>query len=314
LVAEKKWFAGMHGVFSHKPNSPYKDVKGMQYHFPRVYKSRVEQMVGDKFVYYEELKGHEGRYYTGCGIVTRLREDPELDGHYYADLQDFIDFDRLVPYREDGGFESKLVMSNGNINGGTAQSAVRLIDEQEFAKIILAGLSEEPMWPDRTDSAESEESNDAVVDVFFDSGRGQPALIGAPYERPIILQLANRKWRDQKFKLHVRTAYDRTCAFTGLRLINGRGRPEVEAAHIRPVEHGGNDWIRNGIALSGTVHWMFDRGLLSLGDDLKILQSRKLNHDVSGLLLGEMVARVPSDEALRPHPEYLSWHRTHHGF
>ena len=301
----------MQGVFSHKPDSPYKDVKGIQYHFPRVYRSRVEQMVGDWFAYYEELKGKEGRYYTGCGVVKRVRADPDLDGHYYADIDDFLDFDRAVPYREDGGFEAKLVMPNGTINGGTAQSAVRVIEKHEFSKIISAGLSEQPAWPDRNNN---EESDDANIDGFFDVGRGQPALIGAPFERPTTLQLANRKWRDQKFKLHVRTAYDRTCAFTGLRLINGQGRPEVEAAHIRPVEHGGNDWIRNGIALSGTVHWMFDRGLLSLGDDLEILQSRKLNHDMTGLLRKEMIARVPTNESLRPHPEYLKWHRIYHDF
>jgi putative restriction endonuclease len=311
LVAEEKWFAGMKGVFSHKPDSPYNDVKGVQYHFPRVYRSRVEQMVGDWFAYYEKLKGKEGRYYTGCGVVKRVRADPDLDAHYYADIDDFLDFDRAVPYREDGGFETKLIMPNGIINGGTVRSAVRLIDLSEFNKIISAGLSEQPTWPDRTDSKEPDYANE---DGFFDVGHGQPALIGAPYERSTILQLANRKWRDQKFKLHVRKAYDRTCAFTGLRLINGRGRPEVEAAHIRPVEHGGNDWIRNGIALSGTVHWMFDRGLLSLGDEFQILQSRKLNHDVSGLLHRVMVANVPSDEALRPHPEYLGWHRHYHGF
>ena len=37
---------------------------------------------------------------------------------------------------------------------------------------------------------------------------------------------------------------------------------EDEAAHIRPVEHNGPDIISNGIALSGTAHWMFDRGLV----------------------------------------------------
>lgn len=304
----------MKGVFSHKPNSPYKDVKGEQYHFPKAYLSRVQQMVGDWFAYYEEIRGQTGRYYTGCGRVRQVRNDTQLNDHYFADLEEFLDFDRVIPYREDGGFEAKLVMSDGSINGGTAQSAVRLIEEREFSKIILAGLSENATWPDRSDNFEIDVGESERVDGFFNAGRGQPELVGAPYERPSVLQLTNRKWRDQKFKLHVRTAYDRTCAFTGLRLINGRGRPEVEAAHIRPVEHGGNDWIRNGIALSGTTHWMFDRGLLSLGDELEILQSRKLNHDMAGLLRKEMIAKVPVDENLRPHSEYLKWHRGFHGF
>lgn len=128
-------------------------------------------------------------------------------------------------------------------------------------------------------------------------------------ERPIVEQLTNRKFRDRKFAQNIKRLYDRTCAFTGLRLINGKGRPEVEAAHIIPVEHNGSDSIRNGIALSGTVHWMFDRGLLSLTDDFSILKSRHLNHDVSNLLVADMKAKVPRNPNHRPHPESLKWHR-----
>lgn len=54
-----------------------------------------------------------------------------------------------------------------------------------------------------------------------------------------------------------------------MKLINGGGRAEAEAAHIRSVEANGPDIVSNGLALSGTAHWMFDRGLLSLTDDLE---------------------------------------------
>ena len=56
---------------------------------------------------------------------------------------------------------------------------------------------------------------------------------------------------------------------TGLKIINGGGRAEVQAAHIRPIAHHGPDSIRNDPALSGTVHWMFDRGLLTVDDDYR---------------------------------------------
>jgi len=42
-------------------------------------------------------------------------------------------------------------------------------------------------------------------------------------------------------------------AITGLKLINGGGRAEVDAAHTRPVEANGPDVLSNGIALSGTA-------------------------------------------------------------
>jgi len=39
---------------------------------------------------------------------------------------------------------------------------------------------------------------------------------------------------------------------------------EAQVAHIMSIEAGGPDTAANGIPLSGTVHWMFDRGLISL--------------------------------------------------
>ena len=68
----------------------------------------------------------------------------------------------------------------------------------------------------------------------------------------------------------------------GRKLINGGGRAETHAAHIMSVKSGGPDVASNGIALSGTVHWMFDRGLISLSDDGDVLLSRQIN-DVEGV-------------------------------
>ncbi len=62
---------------------------------------------------------------------------------------------------------------------------------------------------------------------------------------------------------------------TGLKIINGGGRTEVQAAHIRPVPDRGPDSVRNGLALSGTVHWMFDRGLISIDDDYSLIVAER---------------------------------------
>src|SRR5579864_5777431 len=111
----------------------------------------------------------------------------------------------------------------------------------------------------------------------------------------------SRPFRERSFMLNVRNAYANRCAMTGLRLINGGGRPEVQAAHIQPVAAKGPDSVRNGIALSGTVHWMFDRGLISIGDDYKILVAK--NHvpeDASRLLNRNGTIHLPKDETLYP--------------
>ena len=97
---------------------------------------------------------------------------------------------------------------------------------------------------------------------------------------------------------------------TGLRIINGGGRPEAQAAHIRPVNHGGSDSPRNGLALSSTFHWMFDRGLLSIDDDFKILKAKgTVPPEVERLLNPSGQLIVPQDFRLQPHRQFLRYHR-----
>jgi putative restriction endonuclease len=117
--------------------------------------------------------------------------------------------------------------------------------------------------------------------------------------------------RDRIFRRIVLRAYSERCAISGLKLINGSGRAEVAAAHIRPVEANGPDIVSNGIALSGTVHWMFDRGLLSLSDDLQILVSRQANdpEGIRALVNKSGYALAPQRSIERPHLSFLRWHR-----
>jgi putative restriction endonuclease len=82
------------------------------------------------------------------------------------------------------------------------------------------------------------------------------------------------------------------------------------------VEKHGPDIVNNGLALSGTAHWMFDRGLISLSDQLEILVSRKVNdiESVLSVINKDGRAHLPLRHADRPHPHFLQWHRHHHGF
>ncbi|MCJ8239059.1 HNH endonuclease [Peteryoungia algae] len=300
-------------IFYHKDGSGYKDLRGQLYHFPKMYLSRVQQAQDDWIIYYGPLSGLRSRYYTGLARITAIKADDDLPGHFYAELTDYLDFDRPLDYRENSGYERQLINQDGSVNSGRSVQAVRIISEKEFVALVEAGLSEPEEWPPRSDRVdETQLTLDRSIDplLYLQAGEpDQPHYVVDDFQRPIIASTVNRPFRDAKFRQHIREVYDRTCAFTGLRLINGRGRPEVEAAHIVPVEKGGNDSIQNGIALSGTVHWMFDRGLLSLADDFTILQSRQMNEDVSHLLVKDGVARVPAAPHLRPHPHYLSWHR-----
>lgn len=291
-------------VFYHKPDSIYDDDPATQYHFPKSYLSRVEKTLGDWIVYYGPLPRKKGRFYTAIARATHISPDPKDPERFYVFLEYYLDFDSPVSYTDNGGYEKKLFRPDGKPNGGRTQQAIRIIEPMEMSAIAYAGLSEVDPWPARID----EQDDSHLAEGFSDQEQAKLPEMFADRDRQTII--LTRPFRDTKFRQHIRQLYDRTCAFTGLRLINGRGRPEVEAAHIIPVEKGGNDSVQNGIALSGTVHWMFDRGLLSLSDHFEILASRHLNYDVAHLLNKDRLAIVPSDPAKRPHPRYLAWHRS----
>jgi putative restriction endonuclease len=130
-------------------------------------------------------------------------------------------------------------------------------------------------------------------------------------ERSRVAYLTSRIVRDRIFRRVVLRAYDARCAITSLKLINGHGRAEVEAAHVRPIEENGPDIVSNGLALSGTAHWMFDRGLISIADDHEILISRHVNDEAGARAIINKTGRIltPARAADHPHPHFLRWHR-----
>ena len=134
-----------------------------------------------------------------------------------------------------------------------------------------------------------------------------------PVDRATML--VSRKVRNRAFRRAVLHVYEGRCALTGMKLVNGGGRLETEAAHIMGVGDGGPDAVNNGIALSGTVHWMFDRGLIGMSDGGDILLSSKINdrESVEKMIYPDRRARWPSALAHRPHVQYLGWHRERFG-
>ena len=288
------------GIFIHRADSIYDDSPAERYQFPSQYLKRAEACVGDWIVYYEPRKVTETRGYFAAAKVQQIIPDPGAPGMYIAVIEpgSYLDFANPVPFSGPTGVvETGVLNSEGRISG-RAQSAIRPLSPDDFSKIVQQGLNDTtPLLP-RVDQPALEANEDQAPFQF-------------EQERERASSLTSRILRDRVFRKVVLRAYDQRCAITGLKLINGRGRAEVAAAHIRPVEERGPDIVSNGIALSGTAHWMFDRGLISLADDLKILVSRQVNDPggVRALINKNGQAIEPRRASDRPHPHFLQWHR-----
>ncbi len=294
------------GVFIHRSDSIYDDSLAEQYQFPSQYRGRVQGCVGEWIIYYEPRKVVATRGYFAVAKVAQIIPDPKMAGMYLALIEpgSYLDFINPVPFSgPDGVIELGVLNDDGRISG-RAQSAVRPVSAADFNRILSVGLNEsEPELP-RLDGAET-----ADLTNGFEDAAQMPFIF--EQERDRMMQLTSRAVRNRLFRRLVLQAYDKRCAITGLKLINGGGRAEVDAAHIRPVEANGPDILSNGIALSGTAHWMFDRGLISLSDGLDILISRQANdpESIRGLVNKTGRAIVPLRPSARPHPHFLRWHR-----
>ena len=284
-------------VLLHRADSIYDDEPDSVYDFPRAYLNAVQSAVGDWIVYYEPVKAGP-RGYFATARIGRVDPHPRLPDRFLARIApgSFLPVDRNLPRLINGRpLETALAEATGlPMRGGLTQSAVRALPDRDFARIIDLGL------PPDLEHLEATR--------YDPPGAAEPAT---PFQRPTLERLTRRAYRDAAFRRLVRGAYDDRCAMSGLRLRNGGGRPEVQAAHIRPVDSQGSASIRIGLALSGTLHWMFDRGLVSMAEDHAILVSHNQvpAEVVDRLILPDRKLRLPADAHHWPHPANLRWHR-----
>ncbi|MGF1659536.1 MAG: HNH endonuclease [Rubrimonas sp.] len=294
-------------VLDTKPGSGYDDELAQRYHFPSNYRRVVEAAVNDWAVFRRPRAsgGHMG--YFGVGMIRAVEPDPGRHGHFYARIADYLPFDHPVPFREAGRYQEARLRDLPAIArvGATLQgNSARELPDADFAVIVRKGLAE-TLAPE---NARRLNLDPGGLDT------ATAALVSAPPDeqrRHIEQVLLNRRIRDASFRRQVLAAYDNRCAVTRLKMINGGGRAEAQAAHIRPVADDGPDTVSNGLALSATVHWLFDRHLISLDGDYRLLVSHNRVPSDLRALFHEHEGRIhlPSDRSNWPNPQYLAWHR-----
>lgn len=277
------------GILVVRRNGSYKDIPGVQYHFPKQrYLNGILSLRDRLVLLYEPRRGGTsasggGRMgFVGFAFVDRVWDDPDDPTHAFLGYRMYTEFIRTVP------------LSSTSVSAKSLEHAVRPVSFHEAEEVVRQGLLLQP----------AEEIRVGLVDAA--------ELIDTPERRNQEI-ITNRLVRDASFRFRVvEQAYDGRCALTGARMTNGYGRAEVDAAHIQPVAEGGPDSTRNGIALMKSMHWAFDRGLLGLSDAGHILTvERGLDATVAKLLPDHRRAFLPEKQDLRPHHAFLSWHREH---
>ncbi len=189
-------------------------------------------------------------------------------------------------------------------NVATFGRAVRPLTDEDFERILrLAAVNpllEESAYPvlEEVPLVAARERTERIVNVFE---------------------------RRAAFRREVLAAYEFKCAVTGLGLGNvavTKSQGVLDAAHIRPVEAMGVDSVSNGLALTPTLHRLFDQGLFSLDfvdGHLEVLTSPRLTEEmvevkgrgVSLALRTGIRLLLPSSPSLRPNKQQVLFHQKH---
>lgn len=110
------------------------------------------------------------------------------------------------------------------------------------------------------------------------------------------------------FRVLVTEAYGRRCAMTGERTL-----PVLNASHIRPYSEEGPHAINNGLLLREDLHTLFDRGYMTVTQDLKIEVSKRIKEDFGNgrdyyKMHGKGLLVLPESRLEFPSEEYIQWH------
>src|SRR5581483_11959748 len=136
-------------IFTTKADPTYDDLPEERYHFPRTYLRQIEAAMGDWILYYEprrrgdDFAGVGGRQaYFATARLTGIAPDPSRPDHFYGLIDDFLEFDRAVPFKEgDVYYETALKKKDGSTNKGAFGRAVRNLPNDEYDLILRAGFA-----------------------------------------------------------------------------------------------------------------------------------------------------------------------------
>ena len=86
----------------------------------------------------------------------------------------------------------------------------------------------------------------------------------------------------------------------------------IDACHIVTFSESYNDTITNGIALCPNLHRAFDRGLITIDTNYKVMISKVFNENKSKMALKQFEGKeisLPSYEKYYPLMDNFVWHR-----
>ena len=115
------------------------------------------------------------------------------------------------------------------------------------------------------------------------------------------------------FKRVVPLVYNYTCCISGMRIAATSNIQMIDACHIVPFSESHDDTITNGISLCPNLHRAFDRGLISIDEEYKVIISNSFvesDTNYSMKMFEGKKINLPKEEKYFPSIEGLRLHTT----
>jgi len=118
--------------------------------------------------------------------------------------------------------------------------------------------------------------------------------------------------RGSLFKREIPKIYNNTCCISGMKIDATINVSMVDACHIIPFSESFNDTITNGIALCPNLHRAFDRGLIAIDGNYKVIVSDSFREDKTSYSIKAFEGKkiiLPYQNDYFPLKENFEWHK-----
>ncbi|MCG9879685.1 MAG: HNH endonuclease [Bacteroidia bacterium] len=118
--------------------------------------------------------------------------------------------------------------------------------------------------------------------------------------------------RGSLFKREIPRIYNNTCCVSGMRIEAITNISMIDACHIVPFSVSYDDTITNGIALCPNLHRAFDRGLISIDKNYKVIVSKHFRENETDYSIKSFEGtkiNLPEISRFNPLQDNFDWHR-----
>ena len=134
------------------------------------------------------------------------------------------------------------------------------------------------------------------------------------YEIKKLMQQQNEEeifLRGSLFKREIPKIYNNTCCISGMKIDATISVSMIDACHIVPFSESYDDTITNGIALCPNLHRAFDRGLIAIDNNYKVVVSNTFKEDETNYSIKVFENQkiiLPKQEMFYPLLNNFEWH------